>query len=163
VLLVVPQGGGGGTHFSHCDGASLCCQSQSSVTTDGQTVLVSSRIWGTRPDFCYCQLRVCSCGAPSLMRGRVCRLPLLLALASPGIFTAVATLNWLDALAIQPRGGPNSRQFTTVPLLWCHVYIGRLFCLHYFELSAAISQHCSVGIHAAYTSDSCHNISVYVH
>jgi hypothetical protein len=35
------------------------------------------------------QLRVCSCGAPNLTRGRVCRLQLLLALASAVIFTAV--------------------------------------------------------------------------
>jgi hypothetical protein len=32
------------------------------------------------------QLRVCWCGAPSLMRGRVCRLQFLLALASAVIF-----------------------------------------------------------------------------
>jgi hypothetical protein len=35
------------------------------------------------------QLRVSSCGAPSLTRERVCRLQLLLALASAVIFTAV--------------------------------------------------------------------------
>jgi hypothetical protein len=46
-------------------------------------------MWGPRPDFYYCELRVCSCGAPSLTRGRVCRLQLLLTLTSAVIFTAV--------------------------------------------------------------------------
>jgi hypothetical protein len=41
----------------------------------GQSVLVSSRIWGPRPDLCYCQIfAVLSMGAPSLTTGRVCRL-----------------------------------------------------------------------------------------
>jgi hypothetical protein len=42
--------------------------------------MVSSPIWGSWPDFCYCNtvIRVCWCGAPSLTRGRVCRLQLLL-------------------------------------------------------------------------------------
>jgi hypothetical protein len=39
-------------------------------------------IWGPRPDFYFCQFRVCWDGAPSLTRGRICRLQLLLALAS---------------------------------------------------------------------------------
>jgi hypothetical protein len=34
-------------------------------------------IWGLRPDFYYCQLGVCWCGALSLRTGRVCRLQLL--------------------------------------------------------------------------------------
>jgi hypothetical protein len=38
-------------------------------------------VWGLRPNFYYCQLRVCWCGALSLTRERVCRLQLLLALA----------------------------------------------------------------------------------
>jgi hypothetical protein len=32
-------------------------------------------IWGLRPDLYYCQLQACWCGALSLTRGRVCRLP----------------------------------------------------------------------------------------
>jgi hypothetical protein len=39
-------------------------------------------IWGLRPDFYYCHLRDCWFGALPLTRGRVCRLQLLLALAS---------------------------------------------------------------------------------
>jgi hypothetical protein len=42
-----------------------------------------------RPDFYYPrQLRVCWCGAPSLTRGLVCRLQMLLVLASAVIFPA---------------------------------------------------------------------------
>jgi hypothetical protein len=38
-------------------------------------------IWDPRPDFYYCKFGVCWCEAPSLKRGRVCRLQLLLALS----------------------------------------------------------------------------------
>jgi hypothetical protein len=58
---------------------------ESYIMTDGQSASLSwnkSPIWGLRPDFYYCQLRVCWCGAHFLTRGRVCYLQLLLALAS---------------------------------------------------------------------------------
>jgi hypothetical protein len=46
----------------------------------GQSISVSSPIWGPRPDFCYSQtVAGLLCGAPSLTRGWVCRLQLLLA------------------------------------------------------------------------------------
>jgi hypothetical protein len=61
-------------------------QSQSYITTDGQSASLywnEARVWGLRPDFITVrQLRVCWCGALSLTRGRVCRLKLLLVLAS---------------------------------------------------------------------------------
>jgi hypothetical protein len=62
-------------------------QSQSYITTDGQSASLSwnkAPIWGLRPDFCYCQTvaGLFMWGALSLTRGRVCRLQLLLALAS---------------------------------------------------------------------------------
>jgi hypothetical protein len=60
-------------------------QSESYVTIDGQSAGLSfnkAPIWGLRPDFYYCQLWVCWCGALSLTRGRVYRLQLLLVLAS---------------------------------------------------------------------------------
>jgi hypothetical protein len=49
------------------------------ITTDGQSASLSwcqAPVWGLRPDFIFIvrQLRVCWCGAPSLMRGRVCLL-----------------------------------------------------------------------------------------
>jgi hypothetical protein len=58
---------------SHCDWRSV-----------SQYVLVSSPIWGTWPDIVITvwQLRSCFCGAPSLTRGRVCLLHMLLAIAS---------------------------------------------------------------------------------
>jgi hypothetical protein len=59
---------------------------QSYITTDGPSSSLSwnkTPIWGLRPDFITVrQLRVCWCGELSLTRGRVCRLQLLLALAS---------------------------------------------------------------------------------
>jgi hypothetical protein len=63
----------------------FCFESDSYVTTDGQSANISSNkapIWGLRPDLDYCQtVRVCWFGEVSLTRGRVCRLQLLLALA----------------------------------------------------------------------------------
>jgi hypothetical protein len=57
------------------------------VTTDGQPASLSwnkAPIWGltTRSLLLVWQLRYCSCGAPSLTRGRVCLLYMLLAFAS---------------------------------------------------------------------------------
>jgi hypothetical protein len=60
-------------------------ESEFYVTTDGQSASQSwnkAPICGLRPDLYYCQLPVCWCGALSLTRGRICRLQLLLALAS---------------------------------------------------------------------------------
>jgi hypothetical protein len=61
-------------------------ESESYVTTYGQSASLSwnkALIWGLRPDLDYCQtVVVCWCGAFSLTRGRVCRLQLLLVLAS---------------------------------------------------------------------------------
>jgi hypothetical protein len=55
------------------------CQSKNYVTTDGQSVNLS---WCQAPSWAQDQLRVCWSEAPSLTRGRVCSLRLLLALAS---------------------------------------------------------------------------------
>jgi hypothetical protein len=49
-------------------------ESESYITTDCESASLSwnkEPIWGLRPDFYYCQLRVCWCGALSLTRGRV--------------------------------------------------------------------------------------------
>jgi hypothetical protein len=73
-------------------------ESESYVTTDGQSVSLSwnkAPIWGLRPDFYYCQLRVCWYRALSLTRGRVCRLELLLALASEVILGSESHWNSL--------------------------------------------------------------------
>jgi hypothetical protein len=63
----------------------LDCQSKSYVRTDGHLTSLSwnkAPIWGLRPDFYYCQLWVCSCGALSLTRGQVWRFQLQLVLVS---------------------------------------------------------------------------------
>jgi hypothetical protein len=65
-------------------------ESESYITTDGQSASLSwnkAPIWGLRPDFYYPQTFASFLiwGAP-LTRGRVCRLQLLLALASAVIF-----------------------------------------------------------------------------
>jgi hypothetical protein len=62
---------------------------ESYITTDDQSASLSwneAPNWGLRPDFYYCQLLVCWCGALSLTRWRVCRLQLLMVLASADIF-----------------------------------------------------------------------------
>jgi hypothetical protein len=65
-------------------------ESESYITTDGQSASLcwnKAPVWGSRPDFYYYQtIWVCWCGALSLTRGWVCRLQLLLALASAVIF-----------------------------------------------------------------------------
>jgi hypothetical protein len=85
------QGHGGGIQSRlHTGKALIESESESYVTTDGQPASLSwnkAPIWGLRPDLCYClKVAVCWFGAPSLTRGRVCRLQLLLALASAVIF-----------------------------------------------------------------------------
>jgi hypothetical protein len=61
-------------------------ESESFVTTDGQSASLSwnkAPIWGVLPVFITVRLlQVCYCGALSLTKGRVCRLQMLLALAS---------------------------------------------------------------------------------
>jgi hypothetical protein len=68
-------------------------ESESYVTTDGQSASLcwnKAPICGLRPDFYYCQtVAVCWCGALSLTRGRVCRLQLLLELASVVILATI--------------------------------------------------------------------------
>jgi hypothetical protein len=55
------------------------------------------------------QLRVCWCGAPSLMRGWVCRLQLLLALASAAILGIESRGTHNDILLSQFPDSPNLR------------------------------------------------------
>jgi hypothetical protein len=68
----------------------ISSQSQSYIKTDGQSATLSwnkTLVWSLRSHFITVrQLRVCWCEAFSLTRGRVCRLQLLLALASAAIF-----------------------------------------------------------------------------
>jgi hypothetical protein len=64
--------------------------------------------WGPRPEFSYCwTVAVCWCVAPSLTRGRVCRLQLLLVLARAVIlgFDSHRTHDYI--LLSQIRDSPN--------------------------------------------------------
>jgi hypothetical protein len=74
----------------------------------GQSVLVSSIHLGPKNRFLFAvrQLRVCLCGAPSLTIGRVCRLQLLLVLASTVILGSESRAND-DILLSQFRDSPN--------------------------------------------------------
>jgi hypothetical protein len=86
------QGHDGGIRPRHNTGSTRVeSESESYITTDGQSASLSwnkAPIWGLRPDFYHCRTvaGLLMCGALSLMRGRVCRLQLLLALASAVIF-----------------------------------------------------------------------------
>jgi hypothetical protein len=75
-----------GIFSNHCRLPTPETESESYITTDGQSVSLSwnkAPVWGLRPDFCYCQtVAVCWRRALSLTRGMVCRLQLLLVLAS---------------------------------------------------------------------------------
>jgi hypothetical protein len=85
--------------------------SETYVTTDGQSASLSCNkapIWGLRPDFITMrQLRVCWCGALSLTRRRVCRLQLLLVLASAVILGSDSRGTRDHILLSQIRDSPN--------------------------------------------------------
>jgi hypothetical protein len=69
-------------------------QSQSHVTTDGQSVLVSSPLWGSWPDFLVLYsdyYGLCPLGVPSLTRGWICHLSEVFVM-SLRIFTLLYTL-----------------------------------------------------------------------
>jgi hypothetical protein len=74
------------TSFYRVATVSQLTQSQSYALTDAQSASLSwchAPFWGQRADFIIViQLRVWGCGTPSLTRGWVCRLQLLLTLAS---------------------------------------------------------------------------------
>jgi hypothetical protein len=74
-------------------------------------------IWGLRPDFYYCQLRVYWCGALSLTRVRICRLQLLLSFAS-AVFLGLECRGTRDHILLsQIRDFPFRRLPTTPALL----------------------------------------------
>jgi hypothetical protein len=84
-------------------------QSQSYVTTDGQSASLfwcQASIWAQDQTF-ISQLRVCWSGAPSLARGRVCRLQLLPVLASAVILGSKSHRTRGHILMSQIRDSPN--------------------------------------------------------
>jgi hypothetical protein len=80
-----------------------------------QSVWCQALMWGPRPDFFTVRhLRVCWCGAPSLTIGRVCRLQLLLDLASAVILGSESRVIRWQCFAVSdrrlpPPGGPDPR------------------------------------------------------
>jgi hypothetical protein len=89
-------------------------ESQSYVTTDGQSVSRSVYLGVKHPSGTYdqffitvWQLPVCSCGALSLTRGRVCRLQLLLAFASAVVHGSESPGSRDHILLSQIRDSPN--------------------------------------------------------
>jgi hypothetical protein len=99
------------------------CRVDSYVTTDGQSASLSwnkAPVWGLRPDFCYCQTvaDVLMWDTLSLMRGRVCRLQLLLALASAVILGSESRGTRDHILLSQIRNFPFFRLLQLAGIRW---------------------------------------------
>jgi hypothetical protein len=98
--------------LSYKDSPLITSKSKSKLCYDrrsvGQSVLVSSTHLGPTTRFLLVrQLRVCWCGAPSLTRERVCRLQLLLVLASAVILGSESRRTRDHILLSQIRHSPN--------------------------------------------------------
>jgi hypothetical protein len=96
-------------------------QSQSYVTTDGQSASLSwnkAPVWGSRPDFYYCQTVAGLFMWGALTRGRVCRSQLLLVLASAVIFGSESRGTRDHILLSQIRDFPFSRLLRLAGLRW---------------------------------------------
>jgi hypothetical protein len=90
--------GASGIHLENFETETVS-QSQSHIATDGQSV---SKSWCRAPDFITVwQLRSCFCGAPSLTKGRVCLLYMLLALAS-AVFLGSESRGTCDRILLSP-------------------------------------------------------------
>jgi hypothetical protein len=121
-------------------------ESESYIATDGQSASLSwnkAPIWGLRPDLYYClTVAVCWCGALSLTRGRVCRLQLLLALASAVIFWSESRRTRGHILLSQILDFPFRRLLRLAGLRWRYAtppphgsdcpYSLRILFLYYF-------------------------------
>jgi hypothetical protein len=85
----------------------------------GQSVLVSSTHLGLTTKFLFAiQLRVCWCGALCLMRERVCRLQLMLVLASAVILRPESRGTRDHILLSQIRDSPNLEGWNRVTRLY---------------------------------------------
>jgi hypothetical protein len=86
-------------------------RSRSYVTTDGQSASLSRCQAPSGPQdqiyVTFKQLRVCWCGVPSLTGGRVCRLQMLLAVASAVILESEFHGTHDNILRSQIRDSPN--------------------------------------------------------
>jgi hypothetical protein len=106
----------GVSSISLCDFISVSSQSQSHIVTDGQSV---SKSWCRAPSGAHDQifitvrqLRSCfCCVAPSLTRGRVCLLYMLLALAS-AVFLGSESPGTVSDLRLPLSSPPTTRRVT---------------------------------------------------
>jgi hypothetical protein len=110
--------------------------STASKRSIGQSVLVSSSKWDPRPDFYYCQLRVYWRGVPSLTRGRVSNLQLLLVLDSAAILRSESGGTYdhilLSDLRFLQPGGPGSHIYIPQWQL-CLQAMGSRFAVSYYS------------------------------
>jgi hypothetical protein len=92
--------------------------SRSYVTTDGQSASLfwgQAPIWGPRPEFfTFKQLQFFRCVAPFVTRERVCRLQLLLVLASAVILGCESFGTHAQILISQTRDSPNLEDHVSV-------------------------------------------------
>jgi hypothetical protein len=112
-------------------------QSQSHIAIDGQSVSKSwcrALSWGSWSDIYYCLIdTVCSSGAPSLTRGRICLLNMLLALAS-AVFLGSESLGTRDHISVSQiwdfpfccllwLAGSQWRYLTPLPHRWVELSV----------------------------------------
>jgi hypothetical protein len=108
------------------------------------------------------QLQVCSCGALSLTRGRVCRLQLLLALASTVILGSESRGTRDHILLSQIRDFPFRRLLRLAGLRWRHStpppHGDAFLSLHidYFIWHRPHRKHCIQQFSYCYMCTSCH-------
>jgi hypothetical protein len=125
---------------------SIECQSQSHIATDGQSI---SKSWHRAPSGAYdqifitlWQLRSCFCGAPSLTRGRVCLLYMLLVLASVVILGSESLgsrdhifSEWTTrSFYVTPARTPQKTSF----IIECSVVAGETTCPQSCSLATAV-------------------------
>jgi hypothetical protein len=120
-----------------------CNSSQRYVTTGGQSASLSwcqAPTWGPRPDLYCCQtvLDLFLCGAPSLTRGPICHLQLLLVLASAVIYGYESGGTQDHILLFQIQDFPNLEEqvpvFISPRIRVTHLYpqvLGSLFVASY--------------------------------
>jgi hypothetical protein len=122
-------------------------QSQSYVTTDGQSACLSwcqASIWGPRPHFYHCQTVACllMCGAFSDKTGRL-----------------VSSLYSLGTVCIENTFSNSFLIFHAYPLPWIYVYRVVIFISHYVTIYTYINNiyiyMCVDGCQANFLTESC--------
>jgi hypothetical protein len=115
------------------------CKSKSKSRYDGRSVsqyaLMSSTFWFSWPDVCYCwRLMLCLCGAPSLTRGRVCRLSVRVCIFKSFVSTYRSiyievkvklrpTVSRSVSLGVRPPSGIRDKFFFFLEIFFRHLRI----------------------------------------